>query len=98
MPAEYLEMLRHLLLALLAGGLVGLERSYHGRPAGFRTHALVCMSSSLLMLVTLYQSRWFMPSWVIPMRRRMRASSAYPISGSAPDAVAARMAVPAEML
>lgn len=29
--------------ALLAGGILGLERSFHGRPAGFRTHALVCL-------------------------------------------------------
>jgi len=49
----------HVGSALLAGGLIGLERSYHGRPAGFRTHTLVCMSSSLLMLVTLYQHEWF---------------------------------------
>jgi putative Mg2+ transporter-C (MgtC) family protein len=49
----------HLVSALFAGGLIGLERSYHGRPAGFRTHALVCMASSLLMLVTLYHGRWF---------------------------------------
>lgn len=45
--------------ALAAGGLIGLERSYHGRPAGFRTHTLVCMSSSLLMLVTMFQREWF---------------------------------------
>lgn len=44
-----------LVIALLAGGLIGLERSYNGRPAGFRTHALVCMSSALLMLLTVYQ-------------------------------------------
>lgn len=48
----------HLLAALAAGGAIGLERSYHGRPAGFRTHTLVCLASSLLMLVTLYQSAW----------------------------------------
>lgn len=48
----------HLLGALVAGGVIGLERSYHGRPAGFRTHALVCLASSLLMLVTLYQWKW----------------------------------------
>jgi putative Mg2+ transporter-C (MgtC) family protein len=47
------------LTALCAGGLIGLERSYHGRPAGFRTHVLVCVSSSMLMLVTLYQSVWY---------------------------------------
>jgi putative Mg2+ transporter-C (MgtC) family protein len=49
----------HLLAALVAGGLIGLERSYHGRPAGFRTHTLVCMASSLLMVVALYQATWF---------------------------------------
>jgi putative Mg2+ transporter-C (MgtC) family protein len=48
----------HLLGAFLAGGLIGLERSFHGRPAGFRTHTLVCVTSSLLMLVTVYQWTW----------------------------------------
>ena len=44
--------------ALVIGALIGLERTYHGRPAGFRTHALVCLSSALLMLVTVYQKEW----------------------------------------
>ncbi len=48
-----------LLASLLAGGLIGLERSYHGRPAGFRTHTLVCLSTCLLMLVTVYEPYWF---------------------------------------
>jgi putative Mg2+ transporter-C (MgtC) family protein len=56
---DQLEMLTHLFGALLAGGLIGLERSYHGRPAGFRTHVLVCLASAMLMLVTLYQAHWF---------------------------------------
>ena len=43
---------------MLAGGLIGLERSFHGRPAGFRTHALVCLASALLMTVTAFQSVW----------------------------------------
>ncbi len=47
--------------ALAVGALIGLERSYRGRPAGFRTHALVCLASSLLMLVTVYESQWFTP-------------------------------------
>jgi putative Mg2+ transporter-C (MgtC) family protein len=38
--------------------LIGLERSYHGRPAGFRTHTLVCLSTCLLMLVPVYEGRW----------------------------------------
>jgi putative Mg2+ transporter-C (MgtC) family protein len=51
----YLTSLVHMVAALLAGGLIGLERSAQGRPAGFRTHTLVCMASSLLMLLTVYQ-------------------------------------------
>src|SRR5712671_1935601 len=55
----YFDIAMRLLAALVMGGLVGLERSYHGRPAGFRTHALVCMSTALLMLVSVFETRWF---------------------------------------
>lgn len=58
MDDEFLKILLHLVAALVAGGIIGLERSFHGRPAGFRTHTLVCLASSLLMLVTLYQWQW----------------------------------------
>jgi len=51
----FFSSLLNLLAALAAGGLIGLERSYNGRPAGFRTHTLVCISSSLLMLLTVHQ-------------------------------------------
>jgi putative Mg2+ transporter-C (MgtC) family protein len=44
--------------ALAAGGLIGFERSFHGRPAGFRTHALVCLGAAMLMLVPTYQPSW----------------------------------------
>lgn len=54
-----LQILLALASALVAGSLIGLERSYHGRPAGFRTHALVCLASALLMLVAVYHWRWF---------------------------------------
>ncbi len=53
---ENLVMLARILGALLIGAAIGLERTFHGRPAGFRTHALVCAASSLLMLVTVYQN------------------------------------------
>ncbi|MGH8669762.1 MAG: MgtC/SapB family protein [Burkholderiales bacterium] len=59
MAQEYFEITFRLVAALFAGGLIGLERSHRGRPAGFRTHALVCLASSLLMLVTVYESHWF---------------------------------------
>ncbi|MES2537201.1 MAG: MgtC/SapB family protein [Pseudomonadota bacterium] len=55
---DYITITIHLVAAIIAGGVIGLERSFHGRPAGFRTHTLVCLSSAVLMLVTLYQSKW----------------------------------------
>jgi putative Mg2+ transporter-C (MgtC) family protein len=57
--SEWLKIFTHLLVATMAGGLIGLERTYHGRPAGFRTHTLVCVASSLLMLVTMYHAKLF---------------------------------------
>jgi putative Mg2+ transporter-C (MgtC) family protein len=60
--ADLVEICIRLGSALAIGALIGLERSYRGRPAGFRTHALVCLASSLLMLVTVYESQWFSPS------------------------------------
>ncbi len=41
-----------LLLAALAGGLVGLEREKHGRPAGLRTNLLVAVGSCVMMIVS----------------------------------------------
>ena len=58
METPYATMTAHLLAALVAGGMIGLKRSLHGRPAGFRTHALVCAASSVLMLVTRYPWQW----------------------------------------
>ena len=44
--------------AMVAGGLIGIERTYHGHPAGFRTHILVCMTSCVLMLAAMHQATW----------------------------------------
>jgi putative Mg2+ transporter-C (MgtC) family protein len=61
MDQDFVTMTMHLVGAMAVGGVIGLERSYHGRPAGFRTHTLVCLAASLLMLVTLYQNKWLPP-------------------------------------
>jgi putative Mg2+ transporter-C (MgtC) family protein len=55
---DFYEMAIRIVVALTAGALIGYERSYRGRPAGFRTHALVCMASAMLMLVTVYEAHW----------------------------------------
>jgi len=48
------EIIMRLLLGTLFGGVIGLERQVHGRPAGFRTHILVCIAAVLIMLVSEY--------------------------------------------
>ena len=41
-------------LAIALGSLVGIERDRKGRPAGLRTHMLVCMASCLVMITGQY--------------------------------------------
>lgn len=51
-----------LLAAVVAGGLIGFEREWRGRAAGFRTHILVCLASALLMEAAVMQGTWrFLP-------------------------------------
>ncbi len=45
-----------LLLALLMGGFIGMERGRHGRAAGMRTHVLVCIGACMTALVGLFMS------------------------------------------
>lgn len=47
------EAIFRLLLSAFAGGLVGAEREIRGREAGFRTHILICMAATLVMLVSI---------------------------------------------
>src|SRR6266705_3416919 len=58
MGQDELVIVGRVLLALVLGGLIGMERTLHGRAAGFRTHALVCLASALLMMAAVYQGRW----------------------------------------
>lgn len=49
----YLEMIKRLLLAILLSGLIGLERESINKPAGFRTHILVCIGATIVMIVSI---------------------------------------------
>ena len=40
--------------AVICGGLVGIEREFKRRPAGFRTHILICLGSAVTILTNLY--------------------------------------------
>jgi putative Mg2+ transporter-C (MgtC) family protein len=47
------EIIFKLTLACILGGLIGLERESLNRPAGLRTYTLVCVGSTLAMIVSL---------------------------------------------
>jgi putative Mg2+ transporter-C (MgtC) family protein len=49
-----MDIVIRLTVACILGGLIGLERESLERPAGLRTHILVCVGSTLMMLVSIY--------------------------------------------
>lgn len=53
-----LDFIWPILGAIVAGGLIGFEREWRGRPAGFRTHILVSLASMLLMYASVTQGDW----------------------------------------
>lgn len=63
--SEYLVQLNivstfvRLALALLCGGILGMERGRKNRPAGFRTYMLVCVGATLVMLTNQYMTELY---------------------------------------
>lgn len=43
-----------ILLAIIIGGIIGMERGRHGRAAGMRTHILVCLGATLASMTGMY--------------------------------------------
>lgn len=43
-----------LVVAVIVGGLLGLNRELHGKPAGFRTYALVCLGAATATVAAIY--------------------------------------------
>jgi putative Mg2+ transporter-C (MgtC) family protein len=51
-----------ILLAVAFGGCVGMERGWHGRAAGLRTHILVCVGATMAALVGVFSIRYLNPN------------------------------------
>jgi len=49
------DILLRLAMAFALGGVIGLEREIHGRPAGLRTHMLVCVGAAIIMIAAQLQ-------------------------------------------
>lgn len=54
---DNLELIIRLVVSCVLGGIIGLEREGLNRPAGFRTHVLVALGSTLIMLISIYGFR-----------------------------------------
>ena len=50
LSTTHVRVLLRLGLAVLLGGLIGLEREFHGKPAGLRTHILVCLGAAMVVV------------------------------------------------
>jgi putative Mg2+ transporter-C (MgtC) family protein len=53
-PWLELDMVVRLIVSIMAGGLIGWERERRDKPAGFRTHILVAMGSTLFTILSIY--------------------------------------------
>ena len=58
LPVLTPEMWLPLVSSLLTGMLIGLDRELQGKPAGLRTHTLVCFAATLLTLAAAHQAQW----------------------------------------
>ncbi len=67
MPFE-IEVILRLVLATALGGFIGYEREHLNRPAGFRTHILVCVGAALVMMTSQYLARIYSVEVVDPTR------------------------------
>lgn len=77
-----ISVLVRLLLAMLFGGIIGLERGRKRRAAGFRTYMLVCLGAALTMLLSQYLQHMLETFWTdIPMKIDVSRFSAQVING-----------------
>ena len=51
---QNLDFCLRILIALLCGGAIGIERSRHFKEAGLRTHVIVCVGAALIMVISKY--------------------------------------------
>lgn len=58
----------HLALSGFLSGLIGLERGWRGKAAGFRTHLLVSIGSTLFMMISIYTAQMFPGTSADPTR------------------------------
>lgn len=53
------DIIFRLVASLIFGGIIGLERQYHDKPAGFATNTLICMGSTVFALLSVHSALTF---------------------------------------
>ena len=65
---NWFTVLLRVFMAVIAGGVVGMERGFHGRAAGMRTHMMVCLGATLTTLLGVYNLQVLGIDWADPLR------------------------------
>ena len=77
-------VLFRMICAVLCGGAIGLERSYKNRPAGVRTHILICIGGTVASVTGLYlYLNAHLPTDVARLGAQVVSGKSCPISGIA---------------
>ena len=53
------EIIMRILVSLILGGIIGLERQYHDKPAGFATNTLICVGSAVFAMLSILSAYYF---------------------------------------
>lgn len=61
-------VLLRVMCSILCGGVVGIEREWRHRTAGFKTHILVCMGAAICMVTGQYATQYFQLASIDPTR------------------------------
>jgi putative Mg2+ transporter-C (MgtC) family protein len=75
------ETLIRLLVAVTCGGIIGIERGKKRRPAGFRTHMIVCIGAALTMILSTYLTAMISNVWHIDSTTDVSRFGAQVING-----------------
>ena len=72
-----------LAVSVVLGGLIGFEREAEGKPAGMRTHMLVCLGATLFMLISIESPEFFPGAKTVDPGRIAAVSAARAAPGRA---------------
>lgn len=59
MTLTVMDIAIRLLVSVIFGGMIGLERRYHDKPAGFATNTLICIGATVFALCSIYSAKLY---------------------------------------